>query len=122
MLRVTGDRYRLCDRLSRRDVLKIGALGLGGLTLPQLLRAEAAAGIRNSHKSIIMVYMVGAPPHQDMYDLKVDAPAEIRGEFQPIATPVPGIQICEHMPRLAAIMDKLVPLRSVYGSPSSTLR
>jgi hypothetical protein len=53
-----------------------------------------------------------------MYDLKLDAPAEIRGEFQPIATPVPGIQICEHMPRLASIMDKLVPLRSVYGSPN----
>ncbi len=118
MLRVTGDRYRLCDQLTRRDVLKIGALGMGGLTLPQLLRAEAAAGIRNSHKSIIMVYMVGAPPHQDMYDLKLDAPAEIRGEFQPIATPVPGIQISEHMPRMAAIMDKLVPLRSVYGSPN----
>ncbi len=117
MLRVTGNRYRLCDRLNRREMLKIGALGLGGLTLPQLLRAEAAAGIRNSPKAIIMIYLVGAPPHQDMYDLKVDAPAEIRGEFQPIATPVPGIQICEHMPRLAAIMDKLVPLRSVYGSP-----
>jgi len=118
MLRIIGDRYRLCDQLTRRDVLKVGALGLGGLTLPQLLRAEAAAGIRNSHKSIIMVYMVGAPPHQDMYDLKLDAPTEIRGEFQPIATPVPGIQICEHMPRLAAIIDKLVPLRSVYGSPN----
>ena len=118
MLRVTGDSYRLCDHLTRRDVLKIGALGLGGFTLPQLLRAEAAAGIRNSHKSIIMIYLVGAPPHQDMYDLKLDAPAEIRGEFQPIATPVPGIQVCEHMPRLAAIMDKLVPLRSVYGSPN----
>lgn len=118
MLRVTGDRFRLCDDLTRRDVLKIGALGLGGMTLPQLLRAEAAAGIKNSHKSVIMIYMVGAPPHQDMYDLKLDAPAEIRGEFQPIATPVPGLQICEHMPRMAAIMDKCVPLRSVYGSPS----
>jgi hypothetical protein len=118
MLRVTGDPYRLCDHLTRRDVLRIGALGLGGLTLPQLLSAEASAGIKNSHKSIIMIYMAGAPPHQDMYDLKLDAPAEIRGEFQPIATPVPGIQICEHMPRLAAIMDKLVPLRSVYGSPN----
>jgi hypothetical protein len=118
MLRVTGDPYRLCDHLTRRDVLRIGALGLGGLTLPQLLSAEASAGIKNSHKSVIMIYMAGAPPHQDMYDLKLDAPAEIRGEFQPIATPVPGIQICEHMPRLAAIMDKLVPLRSVYGSPN----
>ena len=65
-----------------------------------------------------MIYMVGAPPHQDMYDLKMDAPAEIRGEFRPIDTNVPGIQICEHMPCMARIMDKCVPLRSVYGSPN----
>jgi hypothetical protein len=64
-----------------------------------------------------MIYLCGAPPHQDMYDLKMQAPAEIRGEFQPIATAVPGIEICEHLPRLAKIMDKLVPIRSVYGSP-----
>jgi len=64
-----------------------------------------------------MIYMCGAPSHQDMYDLKMDAPAEIRGEFKPIDTAVPGIRICEHLPRLAACMDRLVPLRSVYGSP-----
>jgi hypothetical protein len=64
--------------------------------------------------------MCAAPPHQDMYDLKMDAPAEIRGEFQPIDTNVAGIQICEHLPRLARIMDKLVPLRSVYGSPNGS--
>jgi len=91
---------------------------MGGLTLPQLLQAEAQAGIKNSHKAIIMIYMCGAPSHQDMYDLKMEAPDEIRGEFRPIDTNVPGIQICEHMPRLAGIMDKCVPLRSVYGSPS----
>ncbi len=65
-----------------------------------------------------MIYMAGAPSHQDMYDLKMDAPAEIRGEFQPIDTNVAGIRICEHMPQLAKIMDKCVPLRSVVGSPS----
>ena len=64
-----------------------------------------------------MIYMCGAPGHQDMYDLKMNAPAEIRGEFKPISTNVPGIEICEHMPRLARIMDKCVPLRSVHGSP-----
>ncbi len=99
-------------------MLKIGTLGVGGLTLTDLLRAEAAAGSGNSHKAIIMIYMCGAPSHQDMYDLKMDAPAEIRGEFRPIETSVPGIEICEHMPRMAAIMDKCVPLRSVYGSPN----
>jgi hypothetical protein len=117
MLSIQGSKARLCDGLTRRDVLRIGALGLGGLSLPSLLRAEEQAGIRGSRKSVIMIYLVGAPPHQDMYDLKMDAPAEIRGEFLPIATNVPGIQICEHMPQLAKIMDKCVPLRSVHGSP-----
>ncbi len=118
MITLPGKKYQLCDGVRRRDFLKIGALAMGGLSLPQLLRAEAQAGIRGSRKSIIMIYMPGAPSHQDMYDLKMEAPAEIRGEFQPIATSVPGIQICEHMPRMAAIMDKCVALRSVHGSPS----
>ena len=89
---------------------------MGGLSLPRILAAEEASG-RRTHKSVIMIYMCGAPGHQDMYDLKMDAPSEIRGEFRPIATNVPGIEICEHMPRLARIMDKCVPLRSVHGSP-----
>lgn len=118
MLTISGRKYRLCDGVTRRDVLRVGALGLGGLTLPELLRAEAQSGIRSSHKAVIMIYMAGAPSHQDMYDLKMDAPSEIRGEFRPISTSVPGIQICEHLPGLAAIMDKLVPLRSVHGSPN----
>jgi hypothetical protein len=118
MLSVMGNAKFNSGSVSRRELLQIGALGLGGLTLPGLLRAEKAAGIGKSHKAVIMIYMVGAPPHQDMYDLKPDAPAEIRGEFKPIDTKVPGIQICEHLPKLASIMDKLVPLRSVYGSPS----
>lgn len=110
--------FRENAKVSRREMVRIGGLGLGGLTLPGLLRAEQAAGISSSHKAVIMIYMVGAPPHQDMYDLKMNAPADIKGEFKPINTPVPGIQICEHLPKLASIMDKLVPLRSVYGSPS----
>jgi len=118
MLNLTGQEYRLCDGLTRRDALKIGALGLGGLSLPQLLAAEEQAGIRKSNKAIIMVYMCGAPPHQDMYDLKMDAPSDIRGEFKPIKTNVEGIEICEHLPRMAKVMDKLIPIRSVVGSPS----
>lgn len=114
----TASKNILCDGLSRRDFLRIGGLTMGGLTLPQLLHAEQQAGIVKSHKAIIMIYMVGAPSHQDMYDLKMDAPADIRGEFQPIRTNVPGIEITEHMPRLAKIMDKCVPLRSVVGSPN----
>ncbi|QDU19785.1 hypothetical protein ETAA1_17230 [Urbifossiella limnaea] len=118
MLSVFGTRTSSGGYASRRDFLKVGALGLGGLSLPGLLRAERAAGIGRSHKAVIMIYLVGAPPHQDMYDLKMDAPAEIRGPFKPVNTNVSGIRICEHLPKLASIMDKLVPLRSVYGSPS----
>ena len=106
---------RFAIALSRRGFLKIGGLALGGLTLPDVLRAEAASGSR-SHKSVIMIFLPGGPPHQDMYDLKPDAPAEIRGEFKPIATNVPGIQICEHLPRLAGMMDKLVPIRTMVGA------
>ncbi len=103
--------------VSRRDVLRFGALGIGGLSLAQVLRSEALAGIRSSTKSVIMIYMVGAPPHQDMFDLKPDAPSQYRGEFQPIPTNVPGIQISEHLPRLAKVMDKMTVIRSLYGSP-----
>lgn len=118
MLSIHGLGRRLCDGVSRRELLSIGALGMGGLTLPSLLRAERQSGVKGSKKSVIMIYLVGAPPHQDMYDLKMDAPAEIRGEFTPIKTTVPGIEICEHMPGMAKVMQHCAPLRSVYGSPS----
>lgn len=103
-------------RLSRRGFLRIGALGLGGLTLPHLLRAEAAAGVRSSNKSVILIYLVGGPPHQDMFDLKPDAPKEIAGPWKPTATNVAGVQICEALPRLARIMDKLAVVRSLVGN------
>src|SRR5437764_2581561 len=103
-------------RLSRRSFLEIGALGLGGLALPSLLRAEAAAGVRSSTKSVILIYLVGGPPHQDMFDLKPDAPREFAGPWRPIATAVPGIAICEALPRLARIMDRLVVVRSLVGN------
>src|ERR1051326_6211097 len=107
MLTIYGQRHRFCDGVSRRNFLKMGALGLGGLALPQLLQAEALSGIRKSHKAIIMIYLPGGPPHQDMFDLKLDAPSEIRGEFPPIPTIVSGIQICEYLPRIASQMRKL---------------
>src|SRR5438093_12623946 len=113
MLAIYGKPSRFCDGITRRNFLSIGALGLGGLTLPELLQAEANSGIRNSHKAVIMIYLPGGPPHQDMFDLKMDAPLEIRGEFEPISTNVPGIQICEHLPRLARMTDKLAILRSI---------
>ena len=85
MLHITGNSQRLCDGLHRRDFLTIGALGLGGLALPDILRAESQILAPKRHKAVIMIYLCGAPPHQDMFDLKMDAPVEIRGEFQPIA-------------------------------------
>src|SRR3954471_19374343 len=119
MLKIFGkSQGRLCDGVSRRDFLKIGGLSMGGLSLPQLLQAEDLAGIRKSHKAVIMIYLVGAPPHQDMFDLKMDAPLEIRGPHKPMRTNVPGLHISEHMPRCAKIMDKLVPIRTMYGSPN----
>jgi hypothetical protein len=119
MLTILGPRSRnsgFCDGISRRNFLKIGALGLGGLTLPQLLQAEAHSGIRRSHKAIIMIFLPGGPSHQDMFDLKMDAPSEIRGEFRPIPTNVPGVQICEHLPRLAKLADKYTVIRSMVGA------
>jgi len=107
---------RFCDGQTRRNFLKIGGLGLGGLSITQLLRAEAANLSGSSNKSVIMVYLPGGPPHQDMVDLKMDAPVEIRGEFRPISTNVAGIQICEHLPRLAKLADKLAIIRSMVGA------
>ena len=116
MLTILGRPRQLCDRLSRRDFLQVGGLAVGGLSLAQLLRAEDRAGVSNSHKSVIMIFLSGGPPHQDMVDLKPEAPVEIRGEFKPISTRVPGIQICEHLPGVARMMDRLAIIRSVVGS------
>jgi hypothetical protein len=118
MLTVLGPRGRLrhCDGVPRRDFLKIGGMLLGGLSLPQLLAAEAQAGIGQSHKAIINIFLPGGPPHQDMWDIKPDAPAEIRGEFAPIKTNVNGIEIGEVFPKIAAVADKCVFIRTMVGA------
>ncbi|MEK6237077.1 MAG: DUF1501 domain-containing protein [Planctomycetales bacterium] len=110
----TQDSY--CDNVSRRNFLKIGALGLGGLTLVDLLRLESAAGIGSSNKAIINIHLGGGPSHQDMFDLKPNAPMEYRGEFNPIQTNVPGMEICELMPSLAGMADKFAVIRALVGS------
>ncbi|CAK8988268.1 DUF1501 domain-containing protein, partial [Durusdinium trenchii] len=112
MLTLPGSRYRYCDGLSRRTFLQIGSLAVGGLTLPHLARASATA---SSHKSVIMVYLSGGLAHQDTFDPKPDAPAEIRGEFGTIGTSVPGIALSDQLPRLAKVMDRCAVLRSVVG-------
>ncbi len=122
MLSISGSNHRLCDGLSRRDLLKVGALGVGGLTFADVLRARAQAtpnpspggrGESGSRKSIIMIYLNGGPSHMDMYDMKPDAPVEYRGEFRPIRTNVPGMDICEHLPMQARIADKFAIIRNM---------
>ncbi len=117
MLSILGGSHKLCDGISRRSFLTIGGLsfGVGGFSLADLYRAEAAAGKTNSHKAVINIFLGGGPPHQDMWEIKTEAPAEVRGEFRPIPTNVPGIQICEVFPRIAKIMDRAVVLRAVVG-------
>ncbi|MEI8378647.1 MAG: DUF1501 domain-containing protein [Planctomycetota bacterium] len=115
MLTFLGQKHRLCDGVGRRDFLKIGGLAVGGLSLPQLLQAEELAGARATGKSIINIYLPGGPTHMDTFDLKPTAAKEFRGEFMPIATNVPGMEICELMPRLAARGDKFSVVRSISG-------
>src|SRR5262245_10550796 len=120
MLTIPGPSSRSDGRMTRRSWLQIGGLALGGLSLPQILRAQAQSGERNPASSqraqgVIMVLLPGGPTHLDTFDLKPDAPAEIRGEFRPIPTNVPGIDLCEHMPRLARMADKLTIIRSLVG-------
>jgi len=116
MLTLWGAREKFCDGISRRNFLKIGALG-AGLTLADLLRLRALGGTGSAtkHKAAIMIYLPGGPSHMDMYDLKPDAPKEFRGEFNPIATNVAGVQICEHFPLQAKMWDKLACVRSVVA-------
>jgi len=116
MLTIFGKRVRHCDSVTRRHFLTAGGLGVAGFTLADLLRAEVVAGTGSSNKAIINVHLDGGPPHMDMIDLKPEAPVEIRGEFSPIQTTMPGFQLCEHMPRLASIADKFVWIRSLAGS------
>src|SRR5947209_279057 len=117
MLTILGQKNRFCDGVNRRSFLKIGALGIGagGLTLADIFRAEARTGTPTSHKAVINIFLGGGPPHQDMWDIKTEAPREIRGEFQPIQTNVNGIQIGEVFQRIARVMDKCVVIRSITG-------
>jgi hypothetical protein len=118
MLSIFGQKTWLCDGISRRSFLKIGGLTLGTstLTLADIFRAEAKAGTSSQHKAVINIFLGGGPPHQDMWEIKTEAPEGIRGEFKPIATNVPGIQIGEAFPRIAGMMDKFAVIRSVVGA------
>ena len=105
--------------MSRRGLIRVGSLGLAGLSLERLLRLRAAsassAGMpRGRAKSAILLFLSGGPAHMDMWDMKPDVPVDVRGTFRPIDTNVAGIQICEHLPRMARVMDKCAIVRSVH--------
>ena len=118
MLELIGQPYRSCDGLSRRSFLRAGVLGLGGLALPDLLRAKAAA--RSAGKpdpkdlSVILVWLDGGPPQHETYDPKPDAPIDFRGPLKAIPTCVPGIQVSEMLPEHARMMDKMSIIRSMH--------
>jgi uncharacterized protein (DUF1501 family) len=118
MFTIWGKQQGFCDGVNRRNFLKIGAFG-AGLTLADMLRLRASASpgtpTPSRNKAAIMIYLPGGPSHMDMYDLKPDAPVEFRGEFQPIQTNVPGVQICEHFQMQARMWDKLACIRSIVS-------
>jgi len=118
MLTFSGRPPADCDGVNRREFLRLGTLGLSGLTLADLLRNEAKGNTPGRPRSLIYVVLGGGPSHIDMYDLKPDAPAEYRGPFKPIVTRLPGVQICERMPLQAAMMDRLALLRGVRSVES----
>ncbi|MBQ18742.1 MAG: hypothetical protein CMJ65_16645 [Planctomycetaceae bacterium] len=118
MLTIHGTKRNYCDGVTRRDALHIGALAMGGagMALPGLLRAEAESTPKEvTGKSLINIFLHGGPTHMDTFDLKPEAPKEYRGEFRPIETSVPGVEICELMPELAGVADKYSIIRSTQG-------
>jgi hypothetical protein len=121
-----GIRHR--DGLTRREVMRVGAIGLGGLSLPRLLGAsdalarEVKAPSKPRARSVVILYLSGGPSQLDMWDMKPEAPLEVRGTFRPIETRVPGIQICEHMPRMARVADKFTIIRSMSHEEAEHIR
>lgn len=113
MFTVWGRQHRLCQGSSRREFLRVGALGLGGLSLAGLLRAEAAGPAVRRPKSVIYIVLGGGPSHIDTWDPKPDAPVEYRGEFTTIPTKLAGVRLCALMPRQAEMLDRLALLRGV---------
>src|SRR5262249_22786158 len=116
--RIMASRYRTdCERFHRRDFLRAGSAGLLGLGLADLLRLEAQAGTtKRRANGVILLWLAGGPATIDIWDLKPDAPEEVRGDFRPAATAAPGVQICEHLPRTAKLVDRCSLVRSLHHS------
>lgn len=109
---------RQCDGVSRRTVLQAGGLGLFGLSLPSLLQAEAESKSASKPMNCILLFTAGGMSNIDTFDMKPDAPVEYRGEFLPISSNVPGTQVCEHLPRMAQVMDKVCMIKSIVHAES----
>ena len=107
MLVLTGDSSRLCDGVSRCSLLVVGGPGVPGLLLSDLLRAENASGISRRRRSVILVWQHGGPSQLDTFDMKPDAPSEVRGPYKSIPTNVSGIRVCEKLPCHAKVIDKM---------------
>jgi hypothetical protein len=123
MIDIGNVKVPLCEGLSRRSFLRMGAAGIAGMALPNLLRLEAAGALNDRHGKIrncITIFLVGSPGQLDTWDMKPDAPAEVRGKFKPIATNVPGVRVCEHFPLMARMMDKVALIRSLHHRTGAT--
>lgn len=123
MLHIGNERVPQCGSVSRRSFLTAGAAGLAGLSLPTLLNLEAAGAVDSNKAKIrncITIFLVGSPGHLDTWDMKPDAPDDVRGKFKPISTNVNGVQICEHFPLMSRMMDKVALIRSLnYNTGAS---
>ncbi|MBI1831663.1 MAG: DUF1501 domain-containing protein, partial [Planctomycetes bacterium] len=123
MLNIGNEKVSLCSGLSRRSFLQVGVAGLAGMWLPDLMKAEASGSVDSSRariKNCITLFLVGSPGHLDTWDLKPQAPSEVRGRYSPIRTNVNGIQICEHFPLMARRMDKVALIRSLHHRTGAT--
>src|SRR5438309_6440471 len=116
MMNICTNGPRLCDALTRREMLQVGGLGLLGLTLPNHLRA---AGTNARRKSCIILFLMGGPPQHSTWDPKPGAPAEVRGDFKPISTAVSGLQFSELLPRSARVANHLAVLRAVSSDDNA---
>jgi len=118
MLNIGNEKLPLCDGISRRSFLQLGTAGMAAMALPNLLQAGTSRN--DSIGNCITIFLVGSPGHLDTWDMKPNAPAEVRGKFKPIQTNVNGVQICEHFPLMAKMMDRVALIRSLsYNTGSS---
>jgi hypothetical protein len=122
MLNIGNEKVPLCSGINRRSFLQVGTAGLAGMALPNLLRQEAAAASsqKESIGNCITIFLVGSPGQVDTWDMKPDAPAEVRGKFKPVQTNVNGVQICEHFPLMSRMMDRVALIRSLHHKTGAT--